>query len=275
MNRSVNFICYLLFLFIRFTLAGDFSDQSVDVDNEIQRLQKELRQIQTQRENNRAEMETDKADFSVYRTHIAKRLALARSDLDSVKHETVLFQTRSDSLASLIESAQLKKHEIELSRDALRNRVLKSCDKLDALARKLSPQTQGQIRSSLALVRNDLATKTIECPEAFSRLAQIISLMRDATSSIQTGSENAPIADIRGTATRLRIGSIMEALTDDKGDLCFLWQGNDETGAPVWKAAPDKSLGPEIIHAAAVREGKALPVLVNLPLTISNNGGQP
>jgi len=62
----------------------------------------------------------------------------------------------------------------------------------------------GRIRSSLALVKSDLAAKTIECAEGFARLAQIVGLMRDATASIQTSSETSPVPDIRGLVARLR-----------------------------------------------------------------------
>jgi hypothetical protein len=264
----------LVFFFVGVAGAAEASDQTVDVDNEIHRLQKEVQQIQTQRQNNMREMETEKADFAAYRAHTAKRLAAARMDIDSLKHETGRVQTRSDSLAALVQSAQLKKHEIELEREALRNRVLKSCDILDAQACLVAPQTQGQIRSSIALVKNDLASKTIECPEAFSRLTQIISLMHDATGSIQTSSENSPIADIRGTVSRLRIGSVMEAIADSKGETCYLWAGNKSDGTPVWKPSDDKSMSAEIIHAIAVREGKALPALVNLPLCATGKAGR-
>ena len=275
MIRFINGFSLMTLLCIGFALAGELSDQSADSDNELHRLTRELQQIKTQRLNNQREMETEKADFAAYRAYTAKRLTSARSDIDSLKHETLRYQMHSDSLAALIQSAQLKKHEIELSREALRNRVLKSCDKLDIMAIFLSPQTQGQIRSSLSLVKNDLASKTIECPEAFSRLAQIISLMRDATGSIQTSSENSPIAEIRGTATRLRIGCVMDAAADPKGDACYIWKGNKSDGTPVWKLADDKSIGPEIIHAVAVREGKALPTLVNLPLSAVGKGVVP
>ena len=265
---------FLFFFFFGSAGAGDASDQTVDVDGETHRLQKEVRQIQTQRQNNKQEMETEKTDFAAYRAHTAKRLAAARMDIDSLKRETGRIQIRSDSLAALIQAAQYRKHEIELSREALRNRVLKSCDILDAQACLLAPQTQGQIRSSLSLVKNDLASKTIECPEAFSRLTQIISLMRDATGSIQTSSENSPIADVRGTVSRLRIGSVMEAIADSKGEACYLWVGNNADGSPVWKPSDDKSMGAEIVHAVAVREGKALPSLVNLPLCATVKAGK-
>jgi len=272
MKLFVNIYLFISFVYIGLVAAGESSDNSADVDNDMVRLRKELHQIQTQRQNNRQDMETEQRDFAAYRARIAKRLASVRSDIDSLKRETVRNQTRSDSLSSLIQSAQLKKRDIELSREALKTRLRSSCDKLDAIAMRLCPQSQGQIRSSIELVKTDLAAKTIECAEAFARCAQIINLMRDATGSIQTSSENSPLPDIRGASVRLRVGSVMDAVTDPKGTVCYLWKGNNPDGSPLWQAATDKSIGPEIVHAVAVREGKALPSFVNLPLTVVQKG---
>jgi Protein of unknown function (DUF3450) len=272
MKRLMNGLFFLTFVSIGLAAAGEGGDQSADADNEMVRLRKELHQIQTQRQNNRQDMEAEQRDFAAYRARTDKRLASARSDIDSVKHETVRNQTRSDSLSSLIQSAQLKKRDIELSRDALRNRLQNSCDKLNAMAIRLSPQSQAQTRSSIDLVKNDLAARTIESPEAFARLAQIIGLMRDATGSIQTSSENSPLPDIRGTCVRLRVGCVMDAVADSKGTVCYLWNGNRADGSPVWRTADDKASGPEIVHAVAVREGKALPSFVNLPLAEVRKG---
>ncbi len=255
--------------------AGEVPDQSSDIESETHRLQKELRQIEAQRQTNRQDMETDRRDFSDYRSRTDKRLALMRSDIDSLKRETVRNQSRSDSLGALIQSAQSRKREVELSRDRLRGRVIASCDNLDAAALCLSPQSLGRIRSSIALVKNDLATRTIECPEGFARLTQIVGLMRDATGSIQTSKENSPVPDIRGTAVRLRVGCIMDAVADSKGTVCYLWSGNKADGSPVWKAAADKTAAQEIVRAVAVREGKALPAFVDLPLAAAQMGVAP
>ena len=146
---------------------------------------------------------------------------------------------------------------------------------LDTLAAKLPPVSQGQIRSSIALVKNDLASKTIECPEAFNRLAQIVSLMRDVSSSIQTTGGNSPIPDIVGSVVQLRIGCVMDAIADSKGSVCYVWAGNNPNGAPQWKDAGDKAIAAEIVHGVAVREGKALPALISLPLAASQNGVAP
>jgi len=57
-----------------------------------------------------------------------------------------------------------------------------------------------------------------------------------------------------------------------KGNYCCVWTGNNANGAPVWKPAKDKSTAAEIVHAVAVREGKALPAFVDLPLSEVSEG---
>jgi hypothetical protein len=272
MIRFVNCLGLIAFVYIGLSAAGQASDQSSDIESETHRLQKELQQIESQRQTNRQDMENDNREFVEYRSRTDKRLASMRADIDSLKRETVRNQSRSDSLGALIQSAQATKREIELSGDRLRGRILDSCDKLDAQSLWLSPQSLGRIRSSIALVKSDLATKTIECAEGFARLAQIVGLMRDASASIQTSSETSPVPDIRGTAVRLRVGCMMDAVADSKGTVCYLWTGNTTGGEPVWKPAADKTAAFEIVHAAAVREGKALPAFVDLPLAEVKEG---
>ncbi len=272
MIRLANCLSIIAFVCIGLSIAGESSDQSSDIESETHRLQKELQQIESQRHTNRQDMEADNRDFSDYRTRTDKRIASMRSETDSLKRETLRNQSRSDSLGALIQSAQSKKREIELSRDRLRNRIIASCDKLDARSLRLAPQILGRIRSSLALVKSDIGTKTIECAEAFNRIAQIVGLIRDATASIQTTSEASPVLDIRGTAVRLRVGCIMEAVADSKGSVCDIWMGNSPNGLPVWKPSADKTAASEIIHAVAVREGKALPAFVDLPLAEVKEG---
>jgi hypothetical protein len=151
--------------------------------------------------------------------------------------------------------------------------LIASCDKLDAATLLLSPQSLSRVRSSIALVKSDLSSKTIECAEGFNRLAQIVGLLREATGSIQTSSETSPVPDIRGTAVRLRVGCFMDAVSDSKGTICYVWTGNNANSLPVWKPAQDKSTAAEIVHAVAVREGKALPSFVDLPLSDVSEGG--
>jgi hypothetical protein len=194
------------------------------------------------------------------------------SEIDSLKRETIRSQSRGDSLGALIQTAQTRKREIELSRDRLRSRLIASCDKLDAATLLLSPQSLPRVRSAIALVKSDLSSKTIECAEGFNRLAQIVGQLREATGSIQTSSETSPVPDIRGTAVRLRVGCFMDAVADSKGTICCVWTGNNANGAPVWKPAKDKSTAAEIVHAVAVREGKALPAFVDLPLSEVSEG---
>jgi hypothetical protein len=259
--------CFILAtVFLAFGEDAETANKSADINNELVRLRKELQQVQSQRQNNLQERENEQRDFTAYRARNEKRLASARFNIDSLKRETQKNQSKSDSLDALAQTSQIKKREIELSREALRNRLVNSCDKLFGLSNYLSPMNQGQVKSSIGLVKNELGLKSIESPEAFNRLLQIINIMRDASGSIQTSSGESPVPDIKGACTRLRVGCMMDAVTDPKGTLCYLWNGNNSDGSPLWIAAPDKSTGAEIVHAVAVREGKALPSFVNIPL---------
>jgi|WetSurMetagenome_2_1015567.scaffolds.fasta_scaffold00441_19 hypothetical protein len=246
--------------------ASVAAQQPPDIDGELSRLRKELTQVSDQREKNRVERDNEKKDFDEYRDRMTKRMSRVRADIDSVKRSIIENQKKSDSLASLVLAAQQRKRQIDLGKDLLRARIAASCDRLDASAILLPPLVLGQVRSSIALVKSELSAKSIECPEAFSRLSQSASVMREALGSIQAGQEKSPVADLRGTVCRLRVGGILEAIADPKAEQCFVWAGNSAGGVPVWKPA-DAATAQNIVTATAIREGKHLPAFVSLPFS--------
>jgi hypothetical protein len=250
------------------------AQQQPDINNELTRLRKELTQIQVQRDKNRVERDNEKKDFEAYRDRMTKRMNRARADIDSVKQEAIVRQHASDSLAAQVTNLQQRKHQVDLSKESLRLRLAASCDVLDSIAISLPPLVLGQVRSSIALVKSELAAKSIESAEAFGRLSQTAILMREAMSSVQAGQETSPVADLRGTVCRIRIGCLLEAVADLKGEKCFVWQGNTPDGAPVWKAPVDPGMAANVVTATAVREGKHLPVFVSLPLAIAGKGAE-
>ena len=94
----------------------------------------------------------------------------------------------------------------------------------------------------------------------------------ELTGSIQVSQESSPIAEIRGTVYRLRIGAFFEAVVNLKGTECAVWYASDSTG---WKTITDPSVAAEILKAANIREGKTMPAFVNLPLVAdAEKGGE-
>jgi hypothetical protein len=248
----------------------------VDVDAEINRIRRELSQVQAERLRNRQEAEKDKQDFKKYTERTAARVAQIKIETDSIKMEISRFTAVSDSLAAQINQTQTERRQVELHQNFLGDRLIMSCDTVTAHAQRLSPMVRGEILSSLALLKSELTAQSVDNTEAASRLAQIMLQMDEITGSIQVVQEVSPLPDIRGTVYRIRYGGLFEAIVDVKGEQCAVWTEYAADGSPRWKTVADRAVATEMLKAAEVREGKALPGFVKLPLVADSDkrGGQ-
>ena len=236
------------------------------IDDEIARLRKELIQTQVDAERTGQEMEKDKKDFEAYRARTAQRLAQTQSQLDTLKSETLEQSRAGDALAARIGEVQAKRHEIELSQDEFRQKLISFCNDVQPEVKRLPPLIMAPTLSGLSLLINDLTTKSIDIVEGCTRLVQILNKLDEASSGIQVSQESSPVADIRGTVYRLRIGAIFEAVVDTKGEKCAIFSGWGGDGAPHWKDLDSPVLAEAVLQAVNIREGKSLPAFVNLPL---------
>ncbi len=242
--------------------------QTTDLDAEINRIRRELSQVQAERQRNRQEAEKDKQDLAYYSERTATRFSEVKKETDSIKQEISRYSSRSDSLAAQITLAQAQRRQAELSQDFLRQHLVRSCDTVTSYATYLPPMVRGEILSSIALLRSELTVKSIDNTESANRLYQIMSQMEDAVGSIQVVQEVSTLPDIRGTVYHIRYGGLFEGVVDVKGERCAVWSGYTTDGTPLWKTSPDRAVAVEMLRAAEVREGKTLPGFVKLPLAL-------
>jgi hypothetical protein len=242
------------------------TDNPANMEKEIMRLRKELMQIQTDREKNKKDVEQDRINYKEYTDRTSKRMAGVKFEVDSLMRQSRRQQYKSDSLMALINNANARSRQVDMSQDALRERFAASCDKIISTMQKLPPIVQQTLVGSASLLKGELRDKKVDNVEALNRMQQILMRSDDITGSIQVSQEASPAPDIRGSVFRLRIGTFFEGVADAKGEVCALWQGADANGQPVWKTIKDASMATKIIKAANIREGKALPELVTLPL---------
>jgi hypothetical protein len=262
MKRSIGAICVL-------GVAASLAFSQADKESEIKRLNKELSQLKTEREKNRLDMEKDKADFTEYGKRSAERLAAVKNETNSINQQIAVQKRRNDSLAALINYATARAKQAEMCQDAMREKLTASCDHIIASLQSVPPMVQQNLVASTALLKNELRNKTIENVEAFNRIQQVLTRAEDLTGSIQVSQESSPITEIRGTVYRLRIGAFFEAVVNVKGDECAVWHGS----GGGWKTIQDAAIAAQILKAANIREGKALPSFVKLPLVADAEKG--
>ena len=236
------------------------------IDDELVRMRKELVQAQLDCQRTGLEMDKDKKDFEAYRARTSQRLAQGKQQLDGLKAETGTQALANNALAAQIGGIQAQRREIELSQDEFRKRLIALCASVQPVVKKLPPLIMTPTLSSLSLLSSDLSTRSIDIVEGCTRLVQVLGRLDEASSGIQIAQESSPVADIRGTVYRLRIGSFFEAVVDVKGEKCALFEGWNAAGAPRWKTLESAATASALLLAINIREGKSLPALVNIPL---------
>jgi hypothetical protein len=247
--------------------------QQGDKESEIKRVRKELMQLQTERGKNKLETAKDQAEFKEYMKRTAERLAVLKSETNTINRQIAVHQRKNDSLASLIDAAQSRIKQVEMSQDAMREKLAGSCDQIIASLQTLPPMVRQNMVASASLLKSELRNKTTDNVEALNRLQQIMDRSEEVTGSIQVSQESSPIPEIRGTVYRLRIGAFFEAVVNIKGEECAVWRGGEK---PDWTTIKDPAVAAELLKAANIREGKSLPSFVTLPLVAdAQKGGQP
>jgi len=236
------------------------------IDDDIARLRKELIQSQVDAERVGQEMLKDKQDFDTYRARTAQRLAQTQSELDTLKSETIVVSRADAALAAQINGVLAQRHEIELSQDEFRQKLISFCNSVTPAVKRLPPLIMAPTLSGLYLLINDLTTKSVDVVEGSTRLVQILNKLDEAGSGIQVSQESSPAPDIPGMVYRLRIGTIFEAVVDTKGEKSAVFTGWGDDGAPHWRNLNSPKTAMAILQAVNVREGRSLPVFVNLPL---------
>lgn len=247
--------------------------QQDDKENEIKRVRKEIMQLQTERQKNKMDRIKDLTEFKEYSKRTAERLAALKTETSAITQQIASQQRRSDSLSALFDYANAQVKQVDMSQDAMREKLAGSCDQLIASCQTLPPMVRQNLVASAALLKNELRNKNVDNVEAFNRMQQIMTRTEEAAGSIQVSQESSPITEIRGTVYRLRIGAFFEAIVNLKGEECAVWYGDGAN--PEWKTIKDPAIASQILKAANIREGKALPAFVKLPLVAdAEKGGQ-
>jgi hypothetical protein len=242
------------------------ADNATDPDAELTRLRKEISRVQSDRRHNKEDMDRDAQDAAAYRTRTDSRFSQMQKQIDSISTQTRLLSQKLDSLSALINLVKSERTQIELSQERINTAVIDACGTMAKLARTFPPLISQQFVSSAELLSADVTSKIVDNNESMNRLAQILQRMEDATSSIQISQENSPVADIRGTVYRVRLGTVFEGTVDMKGEHAAVWTGFNPDGTPLWVKC-NQSEAAALLKTAAIREGKALPEFAIIPFT--------
>ncbi len=252
-----------------FAASFAFAQQS-DKESDIKRARKELMQLQTERQKNKMERIKDLTEFQEYTKRTVERLATVKNETNQINQQIADQQRRNDSLSALINAANAQAKQAEMCQNAMREKLAASCDQIITNLKGAPPMVRQNLVASASLLKNELLNKNVDNVEALNRMQQIMTRAEEVTGSIQVSQETSPVPEIRGTVYRLRIGAFFEAVVNLKGEECAIWYGS---GGGEWKTIKDPSVAAQILKAANIREGKALPAFVKLPLVAEAEKG--
>jgi cell division protein FtsB len=237
-----------------------------DFDKEIVSLRKELSAIASQRKMLKEEIIKDEKEFAAYVDRTKMRMGKLRSEVDSVKKAIEVQGSANDSLRAVIAALQNGKRQADLQQGEFREKCVIVCDDFIKSVRMLPPMIRKPFDASLSLLRSELISNGVENSEALQRLNQILRDIDDAATAIQFVQGVSPVPEIRGTAYRIRIGMLFEAVVNMDGTSYAVWNGYDSAGKELWSSGNDRDLAEQLLKCVNVREAKSLPDFVQLPV---------
>jgi hypothetical protein len=261
-STATSVICF-------FILTGAMPGYPADENNgaeEINRIRKEVAQMRAERLRTRQDRDRDRQEQDAYELRTKAHLSAIQNETDSVGREIARERNGADSLRAQVAALLARQHQYELMQNLFRERIIDACDSFLTASRRLPPMAGVGLVSSLEFLRAELSGKTVENVEALQRLDQIIRELQEATMSVQDLQTSPPIPEIKTTADLLRLGGVFEAAADDKGTTAALWLGTDSKGSPRWTVVKNPATAAAIASAVSMRQGKALPAIVTLPI---------
>lgn len=265
----------LLVLGVVLWCAGVSAQQSSSITPpEHNELRRELAKAQAERQRVAREKQADAQEFQTYRVKTQERFEAAEKEVATVNETITQIKLQSDSLEAIQNSLTLQKSNLAASMDAARTQLVLACDSVLVTTAGFPPLETEKLRSALGFLRSELLSATVNADEGMNRLVAVLRDMHETTQSIQVTQGSSPLKDINGTVYRLRYGALFEGVVDETGTRCALWTGNDAHGNGRWIVQSDPTVARELLAAAQLRSGKAVPALVTLPIVYALDNRQ-
>ena len=246
-----------------------FASEDYELDREIRNLEKELKKLDTEISDVKKTIPKDANDFQEYLVAFTERYKGVKAENDSIMAQIVTHRSTGATLSAEIQGLSRKSKNYDVQQEKLRKKLISL---IEGSLAKLS-ETTGSIKtkqhSSFDFLKSELISKSVDNIEAMHRLINIYNDYDNQLMEIEIAQITSPVSDIRGQVYKLRIGGIFEAVVDLKGEKYAVWSGKDKTD---WIFSNDKKKAAKVLEAVQVREGKALPAFVTLPLAEKGEG---
>lgn len=257
MNNKVWCVCLCCFLFCwgQDSLASEIAG----IRKEIEEINKEIVEVSEQKNSDLKKFETYQKRTQRYHEEIKK-------ENDSLSAEIQKERKKNERLDRTLTSIINKSKQIKLRDEHLKNQLIAVCVSLDSLCGNLPPLLITKYQNNLQFLISELKTNNCSSVEGLFRISQIIHKLEESIMDIQISQGISPIADIKGQIYRVRVGAIFEAVVNNDGSMAAVWDKKEKSG---WRVISDETLSKKLLTAIKVREGKTVPQLVSIPLSIN------
>lgn len=250
-------------------LSAALYAQEYNVENEIVHANRELKRIEKERTKVKKEAAQDKKEYAEYQTRMKEKFDLLSAETDSIKKETVKFQSKSDALGARLAGIAASKREYDIKQKKLKDDLIMFCDKLIKAIRITPPSLSKKSINSIEFLKSELSSSSIDNVEGIYRLIQVLNDIDLQLMDIQVSEMASPIPEITGSVYKIRIGGIFEAFVDIKGEKGYVWSGGTDG---EWADVKDATVASKILKTIQVREGKSVPEFIELPFSSNEEG---
>jgi hypothetical protein len=241
-----------------------FQTPLADLQKEAASWQQKIKALQERIAKTDADAADAVRSFRAYlRTEAAHKAEFQAQD-DSLSLDIAAAKKRVDSLER---SAGIRKLDVANSDnrvEEMRLALLAACGDLKNFYTSLPPSSVQATVTTLDFLKSELESKTVTVSEAIERYWQILGVLDDAETSMDTYAAASPVPGQAGGVYFVRIGLAYCAVVTEEGKSAYLWvPGNAGDGA--WQPVTDLMAKSALWDAVRVRDRKIVPRIVDLP----------
>lgn len=247
---------------------------------EIRELKGKIADTKKQIDETRTQIGHDESAYGEYSRKHRAHLSEQEAEVDSLKHTHGDLQRRADSLAGAIATIRARQQQQVHLQTGTARQLVAYCDSLTDVVKQLPPGNVHAQLGALAFLRGELVGKAVDNVEAIERLWQILNALASSARSVEVYAGTSPVPDIAGQVDFVRLGHAYLAVVDNKGTAGALW-ATDGTKGGHWQSIDDPDQLTALRQCVRIRQGGAVPQLVNLPFehavardTLSYEGGE-
>jgi hypothetical protein len=204
--------------------------------------------------------------FRTYLRTEAAHKAEFQAQNDSLALDIAAAKRRVDSLEQSAENRKLSGFAADNRVEEMRLTLIAACGDLNKFYASLPPSNIRATATTLDFLKSELESKSVTVSEALERFWQILGVLADAETSMDTYMAPTPVAGVAGQVYFVRVGLAYCAIVSEEGTTAYLWvPGSQSEGA--WQPVTDMFAKAALWDAVRIRDRKIVPRIVELPFS--------